>query len=97
MTKCTKKAEIVGKSGSRYGAVLQKRINKMEIRQHSKCFCEFCGKYAVKSKAIEIWGYKDCGKLKVDGAYTLNTATAVTTNLRGDRRRRRYQIKVYLK
>ncbi|URD87879.1 60S ribosomal protein L37a, partial [Musa troglodytarum] len=46
--------------------------------QHAKYFCEFCGKYAVKRKAVGIWGCKDCGKVKAGGAYTLNTASAVT-------------------
>ncbi|URD87878.1 60S ribosomal protein L37a, partial [Musa troglodytarum] len=32
--------------------------------QHAKYFCEFCGKYAVKRKAVGIWGCKDCGKVK---------------------------------
>ncbi|KAK3225048.1 hypothetical protein Dsin_004910 [Dipteronia sinensis] len=65
-------------SGTRYGASLRKQIKKMEVSQHSKFFCEFCGKYAVKRKAVGIWGCKDCGKVKAGGAYTLNTASAVT-------------------
>ncbi|WRX18815.1 Large ribosomal subunit protein eL43 - like 2 [Theobroma cacao] len=77
-TKRTKKAGIVGKYGTRYGASLRKQIKKMEVSQHSKYFCEFCGKYAVKRKAVGIWGCKDCGKVKAGGAYTLNTASAVT-------------------
>ncbi|XP_077210740.1 large ribosomal subunit protein eL43z-like isoform X1 [Tasmannia lanceolata] len=77
-TKRTKKAGIVGKYGTRYGASLRKQIKKMEISQHSKYFCEFCGKYAVKRKVVGIWGCKDCGKVKAGGAYTLNTASAVT-------------------
>ncbi|KAK2456331.1 60S ribosomal protein L37a [Trifolium repens] len=43
----------------------------MEVSQQSKFFCEFCGKYAVKRKAVGIWGCKDCGKVKAWGAYTL--------------------------
>ncbi|KAF8390832.1 hypothetical protein HHK36_023131 [Tetracentron sinense] len=93
MTKRTKKAGIVGKYGTRYGASLRKQIKKMEVSQHSKYFCEFCGKsevfalvnlfhvfvqYAVKRKAVGIWGCKDCDKVKAGGAYTLNTASAVT-------------------
>uniref|UniRef100_A0A2N9IE03 Reverse transcriptase domain-containing protein n=1 Tax=Fagus sylvatica TaxID=28930 RepID=A0A2N9IE03_FAGSY len=78
MTKRTKKAGIVGKYGTRYGASLRKQIKKMEVSQHSKYFCEFCGKFAVKRKAVGIWGCKDCGKVKAGGAYTLNTASAVT-------------------
>ncbi|ONK73438.1 uncharacterized protein A4U43_C04F31490 [Asparagus officinalis] len=78
LTKRTKKAGIVGKYGTRYGASLRKQIKKMEVSQHAKYFCEFCGKYAVKRKAVGIWGCKDCGKVKAGGAYTLNTASAVT-------------------
>ncbi|KAF3448210.1 hypothetical protein FNV43_RR08923 [Rhamnella rubrinervis] len=78
LTKRTKKAGIVGKYGTRYGASLRKQIKKMEVSQHSKYFCEFCGKFAVKRKAVGIWGCKDCGKVKAGGAYTLNTASAVT-------------------
>ncbi|CAM6088768.1 unnamed protein product [Calypogeia fissa] len=48
MAKRTKKAGIVGKYGTRYGASLRKQIKKMEVSQHSKYFCEFCGKFAVK-------------------------------------------------
>lgn len=76
--KRTKKVGIVGKYGTRYGASLRKQIKKMEVTQHSKYFCEFCGKYAVKRKSVGIWGCKDCGKVKAGGAYTLNTASAVT-------------------
>ncbi|GJN18075.1 hypothetical protein PR202_gb05195 [Eleusine coracana subsp. coracana] len=65
-------------SGTRYGASLRKQIKKMEVSQHSKYFCEFCGKFAVKRKAVGIWGCKDCGKVKAGGAYTMNTASAVT-------------------
>ena len=35
---------IVGKYGTRYGASLRKIIKKMEVSQHSKYFCNFCGK-----------------------------------------------------
>ncbi|CAL9235599.1 unnamed protein product, partial [Arabidopsis halleri] len=53
-----------------YGASRRKQIKKMEVSQHSKYFCEFCGKYAVRRKAVRIWGCRDCGKLKAGGAYT---------------------------
>ncbi|RAL41555.1 hypothetical protein DM860_018087 [Cuscuta australis] len=78
MAKRTKKAGIVGKYGSRYGASLRKQIKKMEISQHMKYDCEFCGKCAVKRKAVGIWGCKDCGKVKAGGAYILNTSSSVT-------------------
>lgn len=34
----------MGKYGTRYGASLRKIIKKMEVSQHSKYFCNFCGK-----------------------------------------------------
>lgn len=40
----TKKAGICGKYGTRYGATLRKVIKKMEVTQHSKYNCSFCGK-----------------------------------------------------
>ncbi|CAF1845678.1 unnamed protein product, partial [Brassica napus] len=88
--KRTKKVGIVGKYGTRYGASIRKQIKKMEVSQHSKYFCEFCGKYGVKRNAVGIWGCKDCGKVKAGGAYTMNTASAVT--VRSTIRRLREQI-----
>ncbi len=43
-SKRTKKVGIVGKYGTRYGASLRKQIKKIEVAQHSKYFCSFCGK-----------------------------------------------------
>lgn len=42
--KRTKKVGVVGKYGTRYGASLRKMVKKMEITQHSKYTCVFCGK-----------------------------------------------------
>ena len=42
--KHTKKAGIVGKYGCRYGGTLRKVIKKMEVTQHAKYNCAFCGK-----------------------------------------------------
>jgi hypothetical protein len=33
--------------GTRYGAILRKKIKKMEVSQHSEYFCEFCGKVDI--------------------------------------------------
>ncbi|KAI3921749.1 hypothetical protein MKX01_005438 [Papaver californicum] len=68
MTKRTKKAGIIGKYGTRYGASLHNQIKKMEISQHSKYFYEFDGKYAVKRKAVGLWGCKNYGKVKAGSA-----------------------------
>ncbi|KAL0924022.1 hypothetical protein M5K25_004823 [Dendrobium thyrsiflorum] len=79
--------------GNKYGASLRKQIKKMEVSQHVKYFCELCGKYVVKRKAVGIWGCKDCGKVKAGGTYTLNIASAVT--VRSTIRRLREQTEVH--
>lgn len=78
MAKRTKKVGIVGKYGTRYGASLRKQVKKLEVSQHSKYFCDFCGKFSVKRRAVGIWDCKRCGKTKAGGAYVLNTAAAIT-------------------
>jgi len=57
-------AGIVGKYGTRYGASLRKVVKKQEVTQHSKFFCDFCGKYAVKRSAVGIWGCSGCHKAR---------------------------------
>lgn len=71
-------AGIVGKYGTRYGASLRKVVKKTEVSQHSKFFCDFCGKYGMKRQAVGIWCCKGCNKTKAGGAYSLNTGGSVT-------------------
>lgn len=63
MAKRTKKVGIVGKYGTRYGASLRKMVKKMEITQHQKYTCIFCGKEAMKRKAVGIWNCSKCHKV----------------------------------
>mmetsp|Transcript_2129 Transcript_2129/g.3176 ORF Transcript_2129/g.3176 Transcript_2129/m.3176 type:complete len:95 (+) Transcript_2129:144-428(+) len=79
MAKRTKKVGITGKYGTRYGSTLRKLLRKVEVSQHSKFHCSFCGKDSVKRKCTGIWNCKSCGKVLAGGAYTLSTAAAVTT------------------
>ena len=60
----------------RYGASLRKQVKKMEVSQHSKYTCVFCGKDSVKRAVVGIWKCGACGKTMAGGAYTLNTAQA---------------------
>merc|ERR1712172_327262 len=46
-----KKVGITGKYGTRYGASLRKTVKKMEISQHSKYTCTFCGKDKMRRQA----------------------------------------------
>lgn len=50
--KRTKKVGIVGKYGTRYGASLRKMVKKIEISQHAKYTCSFCGKVRAAIRVI---------------------------------------------
>ncbi|KAI5928430.1 ribosomal protein L37ae [Camillea tinctor] len=76
MSKRTKKTGPVGKYGTRYGASLRKQVKKMEISQHARYTCTFCGKTTVKRSNVGIWDCRGCGKTVAGGAYTVSTAAA---------------------
>uniref|UniRef100_A0A8C1AKZ1 Zgc:171772 n=1 Tax=Cyprinus carpio carpio TaxID=630221 RepID=A0A8C1AKZ1_CYPCA len=86
MAKRTKKVGIVGKYGTRYGASLRKMVKKIEISQHAKYTCSFCGKVELfvsvqtkmKRKAVGIWHCGSCMKTVAGGAWMYNTTSAVT-------------------
>ncbi|CCI50418.1 unnamed protein product [Albugo candida] len=44
----------------------------IEISQHSKYNCPFCGKDSVKRTVTGIWNCKACHKTMAGGAYVLN-------------------------
>ncbi|RMY51155.1 hypothetical protein D0864_13690 [Hortaea werneckii] len=79
MTKRTKKVGITGKYGTRYGASLRKQVKKIEIQQHAKYPCTFCGKVTVKRTNTGIWECKSCNKCMAGGAYTVSTPAAAAT------------------
>ncbi|KAL1943048.1 hypothetical protein VTO73DRAFT_4719 [Trametes versicolor] len=54
MTKRTRKVGVTGKYGTRYGASLRKQVKKMEITQHARYTCTFCGKVSQT-----IWTCED--------------------------------------
>nr|XP_023394479.1 putative 60S ribosomal protein L37a [Loxodonta africana] len=74
----TKKVGIVGKYRTRYGASLRKMVKKIEISQHAKYTCSFCGKTKMKRRAVGIWHCGSCMKTVAGGAWTYNTTSAVT-------------------
>mmetsp|Transcript_34591 Transcript_34591/g.79980 ORF Transcript_34591/g.79980 Transcript_34591/m.79980 type:complete len:96 (-) Transcript_34591:84-371(-) len=74
----TKKVGITGKYGTRYGATLRKLCKKIEVAQHAKYHCVFCGKDNVKRTVVGIWHCKSCRKTIAGGAYSLSTPSAVT-------------------
>lgn len=79
MGKRTRKAGLMGKYGTRYGASLRKQAKNMEIAQRMTYTCSFCGKNSVKRTAAGIWKCtaKTCGKTIAGGAWSVNTQAAV--------------------
>lgn len=79
----TQKVGICGKYGTRYGATLRKLLRKVEVQQHSKYTCVFCGKDSVKRVVTGIWKCGSCSKVQSGGAFVLATpaATSVRTNI----------------
>uniref|UniRef100_A0A8C5P3P3 60S ribosomal protein L37a n=1 Tax=Jaculus jaculus TaxID=51337 RepID=A0A8C5P3P3_JACJA len=68
MAKHTKKVGIIGKFGTPYGASHRKMVKKIEISQHTKYTCSFCG----------IWHCGSCMKTVAGGAWNYNPTSAVT-------------------
>lgn len=44
----------------------------MEITQHARYTCTFCGKTTVKRHSVGIWDCKSCKKTVAGGAYTVS-------------------------
>ncbi|XP_027781774.2 large ribosomal subunit protein eL43-like [Marmota flaviventris] len=78
IAKRTKKVGIIGKYGTRYGASLRKMVKKIEISQHAKYTCSFCGKTKMKRQAVGIWHWGSCMKTVAGGAWTYNITSVVT-------------------
>merc|ERR1739840_37302 len=70
------KAGIVGKYGTRYGASLRKMVKKMEVTQHMRHTCTFCGKESMKRSATGLWKCKPCRRTVAGGAYNYSTVAA---------------------
>lgn len=67
-------------SGTRYGASLRKQIKKMEVSQHSKYFCEFCGKVSFQLNIsicliISLWGISHFQIFSIDIIVNFRTRT----------------------
>ncbi|CAE6542384.1 unnamed protein product [Rhizoctonia solani] len=62
----------------RYGASLRKQVKKMEVTQHARYTCTFCGKDSVKRTAVGIWNCRSCKKVIAGGAWTVSTTAAAT-------------------
>lgn len=47
-------------------------MKNVEITQHARYVCTFCGKNTVKRKAVGIWDCKACNKSVAGGAYNVS-------------------------
>lgn len=48
----------------------------MEITQHARYTCTFCGKNSVKRKAVGIWNCRSCDKTVAGGAWTVSSVSS---------------------
>ncbi|KAK3403595.1 60S ribosomal protein L37a [Sordaria brevicollis] len=80
MAKHTVKVGISGKYGTRYGSSLRKQCKRLEVPQHARYPCTFCGRKTIKRVSFGIWKChgQGCGKVMSGGAYMLATPAAVT-------------------
>ena len=44
----------------------------MEITQHARYVCTFCGKTTVRRHSVGIWDCKSCKKTVAGGAYVVS-------------------------
>jgi ribosomal protein eL43 len=56
----------------------------MEITQHAKYVCTFCGKTTVKRHSVGIWDCRSCKKTVAGGAYTVSYVTIDDSNIPSD-------------
>uniref|UniRef100_A0A8C0Q6D1 Ribosomal protein L37a n=1 Tax=Canis lupus familiaris TaxID=9615 RepID=A0A8C0Q6D1_CANLF len=57
-------------------------VKKIEISQHAKYTCSFCGKTKMKRQAVGIWHCGSCMKTVAGGAWTYNTTSAFILELK---------------
>lgn len=70
--KRTKKVGVVGKYGTRYGASLRKMLKKIEIQQHSRYICWFCGEVSpvgpmCTTEVVPAFSFRVCTCVLVVG------------------------------
>ncbi|PBC28892.1 60S ribosomal protein L37a [Apis cerana cerana] len=68
----------------------------MEITQHSKYTCTFCGKDAMKRSVVGIWSCKRCKRTVAGGAWVYSTTAAASVRSAVRRLREVKEQKNYL-
>ena len=69
---------IMGKYKTCYDTSLGKMVKKIEIREHAKYACFFCGKTKMKRWGMGIWRCGSCMKTVAGGAWTCSTPSVGT-------------------
>jgi large subunit ribosomal protein L37Ae len=69
----TKKVDVAGKYGSRYGVGIRRRLLKVSVRQKDLGPCPACGFSRVKRVAAGLFTCTKCGIRFTGGAYEIET------------------------
>ncbi|MHA1341592.1 MAG: 50S ribosomal protein L37ae [Promethearchaeota archaeon] len=83
----TKKVGITGRFGSRYGAMLRKRVRVIEENMKAPKKCPKCETKVVKRLSVGIWYCKKCGAKFTGGAYDQKTQPGVEAKRNAQRLR----------
>jgi large subunit ribosomal protein L37Ae len=69
----TRKVDVAGSYGSRYGVGIRKRLLKVAARQKNLSACPSCGFSRVKRTAAGLFECSKCGAEFTGGAYEVET------------------------
>jgi large subunit ribosomal protein L37Ae len=69
----TRKVDVAGRYGSRYGVGIRKRLLKVSARQKTLSACPTCGFQNVKRIAAGLFECRKCGAEFTGGAYEVET------------------------
>ncbi|KAI8439546.1 hypothetical protein MSG28_013290, partial [Choristoneura fumiferana] len=71
-----KRSELLANMAHVMVPSLRKMVKKMEVTQHAKYTCSFCGKDAMKRSCVGIWSCKRCKRTVAGGAWVFSTTAA---------------------
>lgn len=71
----TKKVNLAGKFGARYGRGIKKKIVSIEQSSHDTYVCPECNRKSIRRVAAGIWQCRKCNVKIAGGAYGLTTSS----------------------
>jgi large subunit ribosomal protein L37Ae len=86
MTRRTKKVDVAGRYGPRYGVRIRKQITAVTKAKNQSYECPRCRHPAVKRVSTGIWRCRRCELKFAGGAYTPNIATRSHIPVKGETR-----------